>query len=341
MSNTVVPTYINHVALVLDASSSMLEQGKNKALVRVADEQVRYLAERSQAMDQETRVSIYAFSYHNSIRCLVFDKDVLRLPSIATLYRAEGMTALIDATLKSQDDLAQTAQMYGDHAFLTYVLTDGQENNSRHYPPELQRMLQALPDNWTVAVLVPDRKGRQYAIQCGFPEGNIEEWDATSETGVQDSFVKIRRATDNFMTARATGVRGTRTLFSTGAEAVNKQTIKAANLKPLKAGEYQLFSVAADSPIREFVEDVVSVYKLGHAYYQLTKTETIQVQKAVAVVHKRNGKVYTGKEARSLLGLPDTTVRVRPEHNPDYDVFVQSMSVNRKLLAGTQLLLVA
>jgi len=32
-------------------------------------------------------------------------------------------------------------------------------------------------------------------------------------------------------------------------------------------------------------------------------------------------------------------VRVRPDYNPLYDVFVQSTSTNRKLLRGTKLLL--
>lgn len=333
------PAYINHVALVLDGSSSMLEGGKDKALTRVADEQVRYLAERSTAMDQETRVSVYTFSYRTQITCLVFDRDVLRLPSIASLYRAYGMTALIDATIKSQEDLAKTAQMYGDHAFLTYVLTDGQENHSRAQPPELRRLLQGLDENWTVGVLVPDRAGRRYAIDCGFPEGNIEEWDATSAAGVDDSFTKVRRATDNFMAARATGVRGTRALFSTGADAVNKRAIKGADLKALKASQFELIPVRSPVAIRDFVLNSGRVFRLGSAYYQLTKRESIQPQKAVAIVRRKDGKVYTGAAARDLLGLPDLEVRVNPDHNPDYDVFVQSTSVNRKLVSGTNLLL--
>lgn len=333
--------FINHVVLVLDESDSMNWDGKAKALVKVADEQIRYLAHRSQEMGQETRVTVYGFSYADDIRCMIFDMDVLRLPSIADLYEASGRTALIDATLLSQDELAETAQMHGDHAFLTYVLTDGMENDSRNRPDVLRRRLEALPDNWTMAVLVPDRAGRSYAIECGFPEGNIDIWDATSAKGLEDSFVRIRKATDDYMAARATGIRGTRTLFSTGAEAVNKQTIKAANLKPLRAGAYELLDVGRDASIRDFVENSGRQFLLGRCYYQLTKTETIQDHKAIAIVRKKDGKVYTGQEARDLLGLPAMTVRVRPQHNPEYDVFVQSTSHNRRLIGGTRLLLVA
>ncbi len=30
---------------------------------------------------------------------------------------------------------------------------------------------------------------------------------------------------------------------------------------------------------------------------------------------------------------------MKPEHNPEYDIFVQSTSVNRKLVQGTDLIL--
>ncbi len=118
--------FINHVALVLDASSSMSRlSGK---VIEVADQQIAYLARRSRELDQETRVTVYVFA--NKVECVIYDKDVLRMPSLKQLYRVGGMTALLAATLTSQRELAQTAQLYGDHSFLTFVLTDGQENAS-------------------------------------------------------------------------------------------------------------------------------------------------------------------------------------------------------------------
>src|SRR5688572_3626524 len=143
--------YINHIALVLDESLSM--NSRREKVVQVADNQIKYLATRSEELDQETRVSVYTFN--TQVRCLIYDKDVLRLPSLRGLYKPSGMTALIDATIKSQEDLAATAQLYGDHAFLTYVLTDGAENASRKKSTALKSKLESLPENWTVAVLVP------------------------------------------------------------------------------------------------------------------------------------------------------------------------------------------
>jgi hypothetical protein len=48
--------------------------------------------------------------------------------------------------------------------------------------------------------------------------------------------------------------------------------------------------------------------------------------------------VYSGRDARQIVGLPDMNVRVSPSHNPDFDIFVQSTSLNRKLIAGTKYL---
>lgn len=212
---------INHVALVLDGSSSMRSHRNN--LVKVADEQIRHLALRSEELSQETRVSVYLFA--DRVECLIFDMDVMRLPSIADLYNASGMTALIDATLKSQADLATTSQIYGDHAFLTFVLTDGMENTSRHSIRDLANCVQNAEENWSLGFLVPDRQGVAYMQRFGASTSSIAIWDTTSASGIIDAVSTIRTATDNFMTNRASGVRGTRSVFSNGVDAVNKATV--------------------------------------------------------------------------------------------------------------------
>ncbi|MEU6114365.1 vWA domain-containing protein [Streptomyces sp. NPDC047117] len=338
--------YINHVALVLDASSSMSHLSRK--VVDVADQQIAYLARRSKELDQETRVTVYVFA--DKVECVIYDKDVLRMPSLKQLYRVGGMTALLAATLKSQQELAQTAQLYGDHSFLTFVLTDGQENASHRCPDapagnprELVQAVSTLmatqEDNWTLAVLVPDQMGKREAMQCGFPKDNIAIWDATSTQGLEEAGQVIQQATENFMVGRANGIRGSRAVFSTGAEAVNKDTIKKAGLTPVNPSEYQLIPVARTAAIREWVVECGHTYRTGCAFYQLSKSEKIQARKQIAVLEKKTDRVYTGPQARSLLGLPDAEVRITPDHNDDFTIFVQSTSVNRKLVPHTRLLL--
>ncbi|MCO8301460.1 vWA domain-containing protein [Streptomyces sp. RKCA744] len=338
--------YINHVALVLDASSSMSHLSRK--VVEVADQQIAYLARRSKELDQETRVTVYVFA--DKAECVIYDKDVLRMPSLKQLYKVGGMTALLAATLKSQQELAQTAQLYGDHSFLTFVLTDGQENASHRSPDtpaknprqlvqSVAEMIATQDDNWTLAVLVPDQMGKHEAMQCGFPKDNIAIWDATSTQGLEEAGQVIQQATENFMVGRAQGIRGSRAVFSTGAETVNKDTIKAAGLTPVDPSQYQLIPVARAAAIRDWVIECGHTFRTGCAFYQLSKSEKIQARKQIAVLEKKTDRVYTGPEARALLGLPDMEVRVKPDHNDDFTIFVQSTSVNRKLVPHTRLLL--
>lgn len=327
---------INHVVIVLDASYSM--KGKDKSLIKATNEQIKYLAQRSKELEQETRVSIYHFG-ERTIECLIFDMDVMRLPGIEDLYTVlYENTALIDAVCKSQDDLATTSQLYGDHAFLTFVLTDGQENSSVKFTRNQLRDRIANADvNWSMGFLVPDKTGVRYMEDLGVLKDSIAIWDTRGTTGLDTAMSSIKTATNNFMTARATGVRGTRSVFSTGFDAVNKTTV-ISNLVPLSMTDYGIYRVTQTGRIDDIVKKILGSYSIGVGYYQLTKTETIQPQKKIIVVDRKTAQAYSGDEARGLIGLPNKAVRVKPDYNPSYDIYVQSTSTNRKLLANTNIL---
>ncbi len=323
---------INHVVLVLDASSSMAHLRND--VVKVADNEIQYLAKRSKELDQETRVSVYVFA--DRVDCLVYDTDVLRLPSIADIYRPNGMTALVDATTTAIEELGQTATLHGDHSFLLYVLTDGHENASRTPAYELQRRIGVLPENWTLACFVPDPVSKRDAVSYGFHKDNVAVWDTSSVRGIEDVANTVRTATESWMTNRSSGIRGTRSLFSTGADAVNAQTVSQSGLTPLRPGEYEAMAVHQKEMTSAFVSANGLRYVNGTVYYQLMKTETIQAQKEVLVAEKRTNKVFSGRQARQLIGLPDgVSVRVKPDYNPDYDIYVQSTAPNRNLIPGT------
>lgn len=331
-----VPNYIDHVALVLDASGSMNRHCQT--LPKVADQLVAHLARKSKELNRETRVTIYGFD--EKVRCLVFDMDVLRLPSIADLYWIGGMTALLDATAQSIQDLRRTAQMYGDHAFLTYVLTDGAENASMSLNrAQMRAMLTNMYDNETIAVLVPNEAGVHYAKECGFPEGNITIWEVSTREGLEEAATKITRSVDAYMAGRTTGLRKSTSLFSTGLDTVNKKTVNSKTMVALARDSYFLLDIDEAAPIREWILAKGYNFQIGKAFYQLVKPEMIQKQKAIALQNKHSGRIYTGPQARDLLGLTELDVRVKPSDNPEYRIFVQSTSVNRKLVPGTKLLL--
>jgi len=326
---------INHMAFVVDASSSM--SNLSDATIKVFDNQIAHLARRSKEMGQETRVSVYLFS--SVVTCIIFDKDVLRLPSLSGLYHAHGNTALIDGALKSIEDLETTSQIYGDHSFLIFVLTDGEENCSSANRSKLSDKLSGLDDNWTLAVLVPNSNGVFEAKKAGFPANNIDVWDPSAK-GIIEAGEKLKRVTETYMVDRSNGVRGTRSLFKVDISGLSSKKVND-NLDSLKGHEFQAVDLKKDGTIRDVVEKATKKdYVKGSAFYQLTKPETVQSYKKVAIRNKVSGYVYAGDKARQLLGLPDSDARIRPEDLGKFDVFVQSTSVNRRLIGGTTLLVI-
>jgi len=255
-----VNNYINHIAMVLDGSGSM--QPLEDQIVKVADAQITYLAQRSKETDQETRVSLYVFEDRNTINCHVYDKDVLRLPSLKGLYRTKGQTPLIDATVKAIGDLEQTATLYGEHSFLIYVLTDGQENASSTRPSTLKQRIENLPSEWTLACFVPNQISKREAKSFGFPNDNIAIWDANAK-GIAEVGETIRRTTDAYFTMRSKGVRGTKNLFSMDVGSLNKSAV-TTSLNRLSPGQFRMYKVEEDVPVATFIEEKTRrAYRLG------------------------------------------------------------------------------
>lgn len=360
---TVPTNIINHVALVLDGSTSMASL--ERKTVQVADEWIKRTAKSSQDLGQETRVSVYLFGH--IVECLIYDMDALRLPSIKSLYKIAGNTALLDATLQAITDLEQVPTRftqvqearhgtpevaYGDHGFLVWVITDGEENAS-YVGDAAMRKLGSLPDGFNVGALIPDRRHLTRDIDrlvgYGFKRENISSWETTQQ-GISDAMDRVHDATVGYMNLRSTGVKTSAGLFTPDTSHLTQRDLsKVPSLGP---GQFRMYPVAGTDidpsdrkkwpEISAFVEAQTGVaYVLGQGFYQLTKPEEVQPQKKVAIYQKKGHKVYVGAEARKLLQLPDYSTRVNPAVHPDYDIFIQSTSVNRKLVPGTTLLLLS
>jgi len=317
--------YINHISLVVDKSASMSGQ----PVVKVFDKELEYMKKRSIELDQETRISIYLFD--DKIECLTFDMDVMRFKSLEGYYKIGGNTALIDAVLKSTEDNKKLPELYGDHAFLQYVITDGQENRSKHSASSLSDLLKTLPDNWTTACLVPDKSGANYAERFGFNGGSISIWDTHAAGAFEKVGTQFSKTIDNYMAMRSRGTRGTKTLFTMDTSNLTKTALREIPQK-----SFDIYPVHQDSPIKEYVESFSGEkYRLGSTYYQPVKPVRIQDYKGILLQDVRNGRVYEGSNVRQLLGIPNETAEVNPGNHKDWRIFVQSASVNRKLFADT------
>jgi hypothetical protein len=112
----------------------------------------------------------------------------------------------------------------------------------------------------------------------------------------------------------------------------------APGLVPVDAGRFQLLNVESEIDIKRFVLNNSLPFKKGKGFYKFEKTEIIQENKEVVLRHKDTGDYFSGTSVRDMIGLPfGTRGRVKPNLY-EYDIFVQSNSVNRKLKKNSDFL---
>jgi hypothetical protein len=341
--------YINHEVILLDASGSMHDHAAS--VIKVTDALIATLASQAGVFpDQETRISVYAFSSGYSgranVRCLIWDRDVLRVPSIAGLYTADGGTPLCDAMVAMITDIRGIPVKYGDHTVLAYLVSDGLENTSSHANRAmLPQMIRSVPETWTLAGLVPSVQAKQILVRYGFAPGNVEVWDPSRKEAVEEVGRRIQQTQTVYASARSAGVRSTTSLFQMAAPSVS--AVKSI-LTPLTPGSYYFEEVTPErlaqienGRIDQFAQLVTGkpYVPAGKIFYEMTKRETIQGNKSLAVVTESD--VYMGNGVRAMLRLPEdgkTSVRVRPGRWKDYEVFITTGSFNRKLQAHSRVL---
>lgn len=224
-------------------------------------------------------------------------------------------------------------------SYLVNVVTDGEENMSNTFTApvlkELMRRVQAT-DAWTLTFLLPLGHGDTFVRSFGIPDGNVMEWAQTS-SGVSSFAAASDEGLKSYFTKRAAGARKVDAFYA-DASKLRSGDVKQ-QLKDITSA-VEIVHVTADMPMKKAIEAAGLTFVKGAAFYELDASkktaDKVQGYKHVVVVSKIDGKVYTGVEARKMLGLPDHTTDVRPGDSGDFVVFVQSTSVNRKVKAGSR-----
>ena len=299
------------------------------------------------ATNQDTIVSVVKCGHgdeaivHNEI----IHSSIAALQPIAEgAYRADARGTPLFASIYRAIELLKATPDYNDPevSFLINATTDGGETEDRNGGPALGRMIKELQstDRWTFTFRVP-RGVKQALVRHGIAEGNILEWDQSAK-GMATAQAQSKEAFTEYFTARSTGARSTSTFYA------NMKDVKPADVaKALEeiSANVVLWTVAKaedGSEIRPFVESRLKGESLlkGAAFYQLTKVEKkIQDHKRIVIRDKTSKAIYGGDAARTMLGLPAFgDVRLVPKDLGNYDVFIQSTSVNRKVPAGSEVL---
>lgn len=243
----------------------------------------------------------------------------------------QGSTALMDAigrALELTDAGVPT---------LIAVFTDGGENASYGYnAPRITALLKQheAGGNLTLTCAGP-AQAVELLKRCGVPEGNFKSWDGSAAEHVTVAQVTTS-ALDTYVTQRKAGKTRSVSFY------VDPSKLTAPGVKAMTK-QVQPTEVRAVSKhmAGRSIADFFKTFEPGKHYYQLVKPEYIQEEKDL-VVHIKDKDEYRqgSRTVRMLLGLPETgKIRVRPAgESAQFDIFVQSSSVNRKLVEGQKLL---
>jgi hypothetical protein len=333
----------NYIGISRDHSGSMSHIAI--AAARDYNNNIKSIQEANLAEKQDTIVSVVkcGVGSHGTVERETINSTVAQLqPLTENMYKADGGATPLFKSINELIDILEAAPDAKDPnvSFLVMAITDGQDNASGHGAAQLLttriNALQAT-DHWTFIFRVPHGY-KQSLVRMGIPEGNILEWEQTTR-GVEIASQATNTAFRSFYSARSAGETMTKAFYTTDMSGVSKATVKAKLVDI--SGEVNFFDITTPAVIKVFVENATKKPLVtGAAFYQLTKKEDeVQDYKQIAIRDKKTSKVYSGVEARNILGLPHNgTVKVAPGNHGTYDIFIQSTSVNRKLMPGTQLL---
>lgn len=327
---------VNHLLVLLDDSGSM--RYCYSTAVRQLNRAIVEFRTKSKQLGQKTYVTFGLFS--GSLRIVQARVDIDKFMPINESFYGGSTTAFRNAN----NDLIEQAKRYKlnpdeDTSFVLVCATDGGDNaSSRVGSYDLTRLVKEVQatDRWTLAYMAP-RGGKYEIVRCGVPEDNVIEWDNTAR-GAEVAFQATAVALGNYAATRAAGRTSTQK-FYTDLSKLTKQEVTSKLVK--SNGSFKFVQVEKEEDIKAFAETKTGKpYVIGSLYYALTKPETVQATKEVLIVEKGTKDVYAGPAARQMVGLPvGEPAKVYPGNHANWDVYVKSTSVNRKLVRGTKVII--
>lgn len=328
-----------------DHSGSM--RGIARAAARDYNSLIQSIKENSAAEQIDTIVSVVkcGVGVRGLIERDVTNSNVQTLqPIMESSYIADGhYTPLFDSVGELIEQLERAPDAKDPEVnFCIMAVTDGADNSSRVWRAKLGQKIRELQstDRWTFVFRVPRGYARDLEY-LGIPRGNILEWDQT-DRGVAQASQTTEVAMKTFYQATKAGTKSSKNFYSTDLAGVKIGDIKKTLVDI--SSQVSIWNVEPKDDakqIRVFCEEHLNHdMKRGAAFYLLMKPENeVQDHKQIAIRDKKTGAIYSGVNARQMLGIPyHGTVKVVPGNHGAYDIFIQSTSVNRKLVKGTQVM---
>ncbi len=332
---------INYIGISRDHSGSMYSLAK--AAATDYNETIQLLKE-SVDDTQDTIVSVVNCGTDRwpTVSIDVLNTPIQRVNKLNSYSANATGTPLFDSVGQLIDIFESIPDINNpDASFLIMAVTDGEENASKNWSnSRLTQKIKELQltDRWTFVFRVP--KGyKTQLIRTGIPEGNIFEWDQTA-AGVEQATNITKNAITEYYSGLKSGVKST-TKFFTNLNDVSLSDVKKTLTNI--SSQIKIWHVDTDaegSNIRDYCSfKLGTTWKKGAAFYLLVKPEReVQDYKLIIIKNKTTGEFFSGTEARDLLGLPHFGMcKIVPGNHGDYEIFIQSTSINRKLPKGTTL----
>jgi uncharacterized protein YegL len=321
------------VVIVADVSGSMshLQTKQQEAIYTI----LREFALQERAVDPHVyMVSLVAFGSTIGPATQFRPASEWSMDKLAFLRCTQGSTRLVDAV----GEAIELVKARKPEAALIQVITDGGENASKQYTTvQVAGLLkeESSKDYLTLAATGPAEAGRTLAA-LGISSDCFRQWDGRTERSYGETMSATVGATQSYTTTRSRGIRSTTKFYADATKLTEAGT--RGMTKQVTPAEVKTVSNRMDG---RAIADFFKVFEKGRHYFQLVKPEYIDEDKEL-VVHIKDKDEYRqgSRTVRMLLGLPENgRIRVYPgPHSEKFDIYVQSASVNRKLVEGQKLL---
>jgi len=334
-----------HCAFCIDESGSVA--GIVRALVDAYNQTVTDI--RQAVLDEGQEASMTALAFGDRVlkhRTLYVGQQVQTVtPLVYTDLNPTGMTPLFDSVWRAIKKLEELDDGKPDTSFVVSVITDGFENQSvKPGVPTTVREIQKKieTDRWTFTFLVPNGNEDRFSRAYSIPRGNVQGWETKTARGTKEAGIVTSAAYGEFFKQKTSRGIGKKMSSKSFYSSTSDLTVREARSSLSEiTGQARFLVAPVTCQIRELIINNGLDWIKGAAFYALIKTEKkVQDYKMVCLRVKTSGKVYSGQEAREMLGLryATGTVRLVPGDHGKFDVFIQSTSVNRKIPEGTEVL---
>lgn len=325
------------VYLVCDLSGSM--SGSKEAKLRtMAAKLISQMAGAEAAGGQLFEVHLVPFSNKAEFRGpWPASAAAPHASKLSTRAPFGGGTALRDA-------IGLALDKYRPHANtevgLVTVISDGEECSSWEYG--IARLAALIKEveasgNLTLTFVGPS-SAKNMMNSIGVPEANFQVWDGDERT-MDVATQSTTKGMDTYIQSRSVGVTRSERFYA-DADNVSTSTVRSMT-KLVKPKDIRRVTKTMDG--RAIADFYGKKFNPGSHYYELIKPEYIQEDKDLIILIKATNEYRQGSRAvRAMIGLPEIgKIRVYPGPFSDkYQMFVQTQSLNRKVVVGQTFLTV-